>query len=181
MIQSLQLSTSAIFFFFYLTSSTDDSKYSYKIQKMVKIFFVVLLIWQMIYPYLQDGSKSHNLPEREDEILDISSGILHLAGGSLVPDSISKEHLESAKVLPQLDRKFIPVVADGILAIIDQVCSSFLLFFYFILKFARCFILFIQMHFLVLRSSFMIIKRAVACLPEALICGFACLILKIRF
>lgn len=71
---------------------------------------------------MQDGGKSHNLPEQENEILDISSGILHLAGSSLVPDSINKDCLESAKVLPQVDRKFIPVMAGGILAIIDQVC-----------------------------------------------------------
>lgn len=57
-----------------------------------------------------------------DTILDISSGILHLAGDLLVPSSIDKNCLKDAKVLQQVDKKFIPVVADRILAIIDQVC-----------------------------------------------------------
>uniref|UniRef100_A0A0A0L1I8 MutL C-terminal dimerisation domain-containing protein n=1 Tax=Cucumis sativus TaxID=3659 RepID=A0A0A0L1I8_CUCSA len=56
----------------------------------------------------------------EVSILDISSGFLSLASNSLVPDSIDKNFLEDAKVLLQLDKKFIPVVSGGILAVIDQ-------------------------------------------------------------
>ncbi|KAF8405555.1 hypothetical protein HHK36_010462 [Tetracentron sinense] len=66
-----------------------------------------------------DGDKSHNLHDQSN-ILDISSGILHLAGDSLVPESINKDCLEEAKVLLQVDRKFIPVMAGGTLVIIDQ-------------------------------------------------------------
>ncbi|MCL7024487.1 hypothetical protein MKW94_003808 [Papaver nudicaule] len=67
----------------------------------------------------QDGDESHNLSE-ETDVLDVSSGILLLAGGSVVPDSISKECLDNAKVLIQLDKKFIPFVGGSILAVIDQ-------------------------------------------------------------
>ncbi|KAL4027258.1 hypothetical protein IC575_015721 [Cucumis melo] len=56
----------------------------------------------------------------EVSILDISSGFLSLASNSLVPDLIDKNFLENAKVLLQLDKKFIPVVSGGILAVIDQ-------------------------------------------------------------
>ncbi|XP_038903643.1 DNA mismatch repair protein MLH3 isoform X2 [Benincasa hispida] len=56
----------------------------------------------------------------EVSILDITSGFLSLASNSLVPESIDKNFLEDAKVLLQLDKKFIPVVSGGILAVIDQ-------------------------------------------------------------
>ncbi|XP_027359794.1 DNA mismatch repair protein MLH3 isoform X2 [Abrus precatorius] len=58
--------------------------------------------------------------QSEINILDISSGFLHLAGDSLIPETISKKCLEDAKVLHQVDKKFIPVVASRTLAIIDQ-------------------------------------------------------------
>ncbi|KAL2499163.1 MUTL protein3 [Abeliophyllum distichum] len=51
---------------------------------------------------------------------DIFSGILHLAGDSLVPKSIDKSSLEDAKVLNQVDKKFIVVVAGRTLGVIDQ-------------------------------------------------------------
>ncbi|KAI3722909.1 hypothetical protein L2E82_34103 [Cichorium intybus] len=56
----------------------------------------------------------------QDSILDISSGILHLSGDSLTPKSITKKCLQDSKVLQQVDKKFIPIVGGGILAIIDQ-------------------------------------------------------------
>ncbi|KAH9710584.1 DNA mismatch repair protein MLH3 [Citrus sinensis] len=56
----------------------------------------------------------------QDNILDISSGLLHLTGEFFIPDSINKSCLEDAKVLQQVDKKFIPVVAGGTLAVIDQ-------------------------------------------------------------
>ncbi|KAL2522157.1 DNA mismatch repair protein MLH3 [Forsythia ovata] len=62
---------------------------------------------------------SHNFKD-QDNILDIFSGILHLAGDSLVPKSIDKSSLEDAKVLNQVDKKFIVVVAGRTLAVIDQ-------------------------------------------------------------
>ncbi|MQM04945.1 hypothetical protein Taro_037746 [Colocasia esculenta] len=69
---------------------------------------------------LQVRARSHNFDRCEDDILDISSGVLHIACGSLVPESISRDSLEHAKVLLQVDRKFILVVAGGILVAIDQ-------------------------------------------------------------
>ncbi|KAI6671606.1 hypothetical protein NL676_006491 [Syzygium grande] len=56
----------------------------------------------------------------QTHVLDITSGFLHLAGDSLVPTSISRNCLVNARVLQQVDRKFIPVVAGGTLAVIDQ-------------------------------------------------------------
>ncbi|XP_039159136.1 DNA mismatch repair protein MLH3 isoform X2 [Eucalyptus grandis] len=56
----------------------------------------------------------------QTHVLDIASGFLHLAGDSLVPTSISRNCLENARVLQQVDKKFIPVVAGGTLAVIDQ-------------------------------------------------------------
>ncbi|KAA3457610.1 DNA mismatch repair protein MLH3 isoform X2 [Gossypium australe] len=58
--------------------------------------------------------------DNEDTLLDIASGFLNLAAESLVPKSISKKCLTEAKVLQQVDKKFIPIVAGGKLAIIDQ-------------------------------------------------------------
>ncbi|KAK9049220.1 hypothetical protein SSX86_031813, partial [Deinandra increscens subsp. villosa] len=56
----------------------------------------------------------------QEKILDISSGKLHLSGDSLLPKTTSKKCLEDCRVLYQVDKKFIPVVGGGILAIIDQ-------------------------------------------------------------
>ncbi|CAL0314267.1 unnamed protein product [Lupinus luteus] len=58
--------------------------------------------------------------QSQNNILDITSGFLHLAGDSLIPETISKKCLDDAKVLYQVDKKFIPVVAGSTLAIIDQ-------------------------------------------------------------
>ncbi|KAF3789102.1 hypothetical protein EJ110_NYTH19619 [Nymphaea thermarum] len=55
-----------------------------------------------------------------DGVLNISSGLLYLSGSCLVPESISKDYLEAAKVLQQIDRKFIPITAGGVLAVVDQ-------------------------------------------------------------
>jgi hypothetical protein len=70
--------------------------------------------------FIQDRNKSYDVRD-ESSILDISSGFLHLAGDLLVPESINKSCLVDAKVLQQVDKKFIPVVGDGTLAVIDQV------------------------------------------------------------
>ncbi|KAK8653150.1 hypothetical protein V6N13_127163 [Hibiscus sabdariffa] len=58
--------------------------------------------------------------DNEDNLLDIASGFLYLAAESLIPKSIGKKCLTDAKVLQQVDKKFIPIVAGGTLAIIDQ-------------------------------------------------------------
>ncbi|GMP32184.1 hypothetical protein CsSME_00006061 [Camellia sinensis var. sinensis] len=77
------------------------------------------LKWQKSCLRTARGDKLHNL-HNESNILDVSSGILHLAGDSLVPESSNKNCLEDAKVLQQVDKKFIPIVGGGVLAIIDQ-------------------------------------------------------------
>ncbi|CAN6463949.1 unnamed protein product [Victoria cruziana] len=55
-----------------------------------------------------------------DGVLNIASGLLYLSGCCLVPESIKKDYLEAAKVLQQVDRKFIPITDGGILAVVDQ-------------------------------------------------------------
>ncbi|KAK8937199.1 DNA mismatch repair protein MLH3 [Platanthera zijinensis] len=69
---------------------------------------------------LQPAFNNDGVRPHEVDVLDISSGLLHLSGNSMVPTSINKGCFENAKVLQQLDRKFIPVVAGGTLVIIDQ-------------------------------------------------------------
>lgn len=87
--------------------------------------------------FIQDRNKSYDVRD-ESSILDISSGFLHLAGDLLVPESINKSCLVDAKVLQQVDKKFIPVVGDGTLAVIDQVIYYYLfrIFFFSLLDHA---------------------------------------------
>ncbi|KAG2695162.1 hypothetical protein I3843_07G002300 [Carya illinoinensis] len=75
--------------------------------------------WRSFSSKITNKNKSCDT-NNESHILDISSGFLHLAGDSLVPESINKNCLGNAKVLQQVDKKFIPVVAGGTLAVIDQ-------------------------------------------------------------
>ncbi|KAE8710088.1 hypothetical protein F3Y22_tig00110328pilonHSYRG01257 [Hibiscus syriacus] len=75
--------------------------------------------WKNCFQQNTSNSKSYGT-DNEDDLLDIASGILYLATESLVPKSISKKCLTDAKVLQQVDKKFIPTVAGGTLAIIDQ-------------------------------------------------------------
>ncbi|KAI3794330.1 hypothetical protein L1987_36959 [Smallanthus sonchifolius] len=69
---------------------------------------------------LTSSIQKHNDLANQEKILDISSGILHLSDDSLLPKSTSKKCLEDCRVLYQVDKKFIPVVGGGILAVIDQ-------------------------------------------------------------
>lgn len=70
---------------------------------------------------MQIAKKSHELRD-QDSVLDICSGVLHLRSDeSLVPASINRHSLEDAKVLQQVDKKYIPIVACGTVAIVDQV------------------------------------------------------------
>ncbi|MED6143477.1 hypothetical protein PIB30_006739 [Stylosanthes scabra] len=75
--------------------------------------------WRTCSPEIPKNNKVVEV-KTQNNILDISSGFLHLAGDSLIPEAISKKCLEDAKVLHQVDKKFIPVVAGGTLAVIDQ-------------------------------------------------------------
>ncbi|VFQ70130.1 unnamed protein product [Cuscuta campestris] len=74
---------------------------------------------QNSHPHHSSTSESLHL-KNQDAILDIASGILLLASDSLVPRSLDKNFLEGAKVLQQVDKKFIPIVAGRTLALIDQ-------------------------------------------------------------
>ncbi|XP_043810058.1 DNA mismatch repair protein MLH3 isoform X3 [Manihot esculenta] len=75
--------------------------------------------WRNGCHQIANNNVLHNIDNQHD-ILDISSGFLHLAGNSLVPESLHRNCLEDAKVLQQVDKKFIPIVAGGMLAVIDQ-------------------------------------------------------------
>ncbi|KAH1224138.1 DNA mismatch repair protein MLH3 [Glycine max] len=75
--------------------------------------------WRNCSPKITKNDKLANI-QSQNNILDISSGFLHLAGDSLIPETISKKCLEDAKVLHQVDKKFILVVAGRTLAVIDQ-------------------------------------------------------------
>ncbi|KAJ8771069.1 hypothetical protein K2173_023394 [Erythroxylum novogranatense] len=75
--------------------------------------------WRNNFQQIADNNASRNMGSQHD-ILDISSGFLHLAGNSLVPGSIHRNYLDDAKVLQQVDKKFIPIVAGKALSLIDQ-------------------------------------------------------------
>ncbi|GAB2282899.1 hypothetical protein Dimus_017434 [Dionaea muscipula] len=75
--------------------------------------------WRNGAPTTGGGRTSRKFSD-ECSVLDISSGILHLACDSLIPKSVSRRCLEDAKVLLQVDKKFIPVVAGGTLVVVDQ-------------------------------------------------------------
>ncbi|KAF3440880.1 hypothetical protein FNV43_RR19166 [Rhamnella rubrinervis] len=75
--------------------------------------------WRNCHPQIANNNKLNNVHNQSD-ILDISSGFLHLAADSLVPNSINKNSLENAQVLQQVDKKFIPILAGRTLAVIDQ-------------------------------------------------------------
>jgi DNA mismatch repair protein MLH3 len=67
------------------------------------------------------------------DILSIASGLLHLSSTSLIPESIDRDCLENTKVLLQLDKKFIPVIANDTLIILDQVLFTALCIFWLLL------------------------------------------------
>ncbi|OEL36020.1 DNA mismatch repair protein MLH3, partial [Dichanthelium oligosanthes] len=56
-----------------------------------------------------------------DDVLSISSGTLHLSCSSLVPECVDKHCFEEARVLLQLDKKFIPVISGKTILLVDQV------------------------------------------------------------
>ncbi|KAG7622986.1 MutL C-terminal dimerization [Arabidopsis suecica] len=76
--------------------------------------------WRHNCAVSQVPKESHEL-HGQDGVFDISSGLLHLRSDeSLVPESINRHSLEDAKVLQQVDKKYIPIVACGTVAIVDQ-------------------------------------------------------------
>ena len=54
-------------------------------------------------------------------ILDVSTGMLESCTKSLQPDMVTKESLQHARVLRQVDTKFIAIVTQNVLLLIDQV------------------------------------------------------------
>jgi DNA mismatch repair protein MLH3 len=66
----------------------------------------------------------HGPFEHDDDVLSISYGPLHLSCSVLVPECIDKNCFEEARVLLQLDKKFIPVISGEVLLLVDQVCSQ---------------------------------------------------------
>ncbi|KAE8707174.1 MUTL protein, putative isoform 3 [Hibiscus syriacus] len=79
--------------------------------------------WKNSFQQNTSNSKLYDT-DNEDNLVDIASGFLYLAAESSIPKSISKKCLTDAKVRQQVDKKFIPIVARGTLAIIDQVLSG---------------------------------------------------------
>ncbi|XP_048431401.1 DNA mismatch repair protein MLH3 isoform X2 [Pyrus x bretschneideri] len=74
--------------------------------------------WRNCCPQITSSSKTQGLDDQN--ILDISSGFLHLSSDSLVPESINKNCLSDCRVLRQVDKKYIAVTAGTTLAVIDQ-------------------------------------------------------------
>ncbi|CAN6211363.1 unnamed protein product [Urochloa humidicola] len=75
----------------------------------------------------RDDSGQHtasNLPHGPfgcyDDVLSISSGTLHLSCSSLVPECVDRNCFEEARVLLQLDKKFIPVISGKTILLVDQ-------------------------------------------------------------
>jgi hypothetical protein len=57
-----------------------------------------------------------------NDILDVSAGILESRTKSLQPDMVTKESLQHSRVLQQVDTKFIAIVTQNVLLLVDQVC-----------------------------------------------------------
>lgn len=64
--------------------------------------------------------KNPCMRNNEPNVLDLSSGILGPSNKHLLPESISKEDFQTARVLQQMEKKFIATVAESILVVIDQ-------------------------------------------------------------
>ncbi|KAM7257724.1 hypothetical protein ACFE04_013465 [Oxalis oulophora] len=75
--------------------------------------------WRVPFAETRSCNRSSDAHD-QDNILNISAGFLHLSADSLIPQNANKNFLEKAKVLQQVDKKFIPVVAGRTLVLIDQ-------------------------------------------------------------
>ena len=82
---------------------------------------VHLLMFLLLYLPMQVSNLPHGPYECYDDVLSISSGILHLSCNSLVPECVDKNCFEEARVLLQLDKKFIPVISGETILLVDQV------------------------------------------------------------
>ncbi|KAH0783756.1 hypothetical protein KY290_003354 [Solanum tuberosum] len=62
--------------------------------------------WRDFRPEITSGTGTYNL-KNQDTILNVTSGVLYFVGDLLVPNTIDKNCVEGAKVLQQVDKKFI--------------------------------------------------------------------------
>lgn len=69
---------------------------------------------------MQNSAGTENL-NNQYTVLSVTSSVLHFVGDSMVPDTIDKTFPEGAKVLQQVDKKFIPIVVSTAPDITDQV------------------------------------------------------------
>uniref|UniRef100_M0ZMV2 Auxin-induced SAUR n=1 Tax=Solanum tuberosum TaxID=4113 RepID=M0ZMV2_SOLTU len=74
-----------------------------------------------LFQYEMQSSSGTENHKNLDTILNVTSGVLHFVGDSLVPDTIDKNCPEGAKVLQHVDKKFIPIVASKAPDVTDQV------------------------------------------------------------
>jgi DNA mismatch repair protein MLH3 len=86
-------------------------------------YYAHILYLLFYYLLLQALELPHVSSKCYDDVLSISSGPLNLSCSSLVPECIDKNCFEEARVLLQLDKKFIPVISGKLLLLVDQVCS----------------------------------------------------------
>lgn len=80
-----------------------------------------ILMFLPLYLPLQASNLPHGPLGCYDDVLSISSGTLHLSCSSLVPECVDKNCFEEARVLLQLDKKFIPVISGKTILLVDQV------------------------------------------------------------
>ena len=57
---------------------------------------------------MQNSAGTENL-NNQYTVLSVTFGVLHFVSDSLTPDTIDKNCLAGAKVLKQVDKKFIPI------------------------------------------------------------------------
>lgn len=80
--------------------------------------FLWLLLWfvkmtDFLFQYEMQSGAGTKSRKNQDTVLNVTSGILHFLGDSLVPNTIDRNCLGGAKVLQQVDKKFIPIVVSS--------------------------------------------------------------------
>jgi hypothetical protein len=92
----------------------------------IEVSYVLATVHLVMFLLLYLPMQASNLPHGSfggcyDDVLSISSGTLHLSCSSLVPECVDKNCFEEARVLLQLDKKFIPVISGETILLVDQV------------------------------------------------------------
>lgn len=83
-----------------------------------------LIMFSLLYLPLQASNLPLGPSGCYDDVLSILSGTLLLSSSSLVPECVDKNCFEEARVLLQLDKKFIPVISGKTVLLVDQVHFS---------------------------------------------------------